>query len=95
MNIYTIVTNDKYEFPVKSNIRLAEVAVFLGVAKGTVRNMVFKPRKKSKYKVVVTGKIKPDRQVYMKRYDMTHDRSEYFRQRYLRNKERAVKSGGC
>lgn len=88
MNLYTIVTNDKYEFPVKSDIRLAEVATFFGVAKGTVWNMVFKPRKTSKYKVLVTGKVETDRQAYMKRYDMTHDRSEYFRQRYLRNKER-------
>ena len=29
MNLYTIVTNDKYEFPVKCDVRVGEAAVFL------------------------------------------------------------------
>lgn len=86
MNLYTIVTNDKYEFPVKSDVRVAEVAEFLHVKPVTIRNMVLKPRKNSPYKVLVTGKVGFDRKTYMKRYDMTHDRTEYYKQRYLRNK---------
>ena len=87
MNLYTVVTNDKYEFPVKSDMRVAEVAKFLGVAKSTVRNMVFKPRKKSKYKVVVTGKVEYDHKEYLRKYFKTHDRAEYKRQYYLKRKQ--------
>ena len=86
MNLYTIVTNDEYEFPVKCDIRVKEVANFLGTTTGNVRNMVLKPRKKSKYKVIVTGKVQYERKSYCKKYDMTHDRSEYFHERYLLKK---------
>lgn len=86
MNLYTVVTNDELELPVKSDMRVGEVAEFLGTTKNNVRRMICRPPKKAKYKVVVTGKVKVDREAYEKRYRMTHDRSEYFRQRYLRMK---------
>ena len=84
MNLYTIVTNDKYEFPVKCGLRTSEVAEFLGVTTSTVRNMVYKPRKKSKYKVVFEKKYIFDREKWQIRYDMTHDRTEYFKEYYRR-----------
>lgn len=87
MNLYTIVTNDKYEFPVKSDMRVKEVAEFFGTTTNNVRHMVCRPRKKSKYKVIVTGKVVVDRKLYQKRYDLMRDRTEYDRQRYLRKKE--------
>lgn len=86
MNLYTIVTNDKYELPVKSDIRVAEVAKFLNTTTNNVRNMVVKPRKKSKYKVILSGKIKIDQKEQQKIYRMTHDRTEYFRRYYLKRK---------
>ena len=86
MNLYTIVTNDKYEMPVKCDMRVGEVAAFLGTTKNNVRNMVLKPRKKSKYKVIVSGKVEFDRAEYARRYYMTHDRTEYFRRWYLDRK---------
>ena len=86
MNLYTIVTNDAYEFPIKSDIRVGEAAAFLETTKNNVRNMVIKPRKKSKYKVIVSGKVEFDRAKYARRYYMTHDRTEYFRQMYLKRK---------
>ena len=86
MNLYTIVTNDKYELPVKCDVKVKEVADFLGTTTGNVWNMVCKPRKKSKYKVIVTGKVEYDKRAYCKRYSMTHDRSAYFRDRYRRLK---------
>lgn len=89
MNLYTIVTNDAYEFPVKSDIRVKEAAEFLHTTTNNVRNMVFKPRKKSKYKVIVSGKVVFDRKAYEKQCRMTHDRTEYFRQ-YYSNKKSAV-----
>ncbi len=87
MNLYTIVTNDEYEFPVKCDLRVREAATFLGVGTNDVRRMVCRPPKKSAYRVVITGKEKVDRRMYEKKYRMTHDRSEYFRERRLKLKE--------
>lgn len=86
MNLYTIVTNDEYEFPVRCDIRVKEAADFLETTTGNVRNMVLKPRKKSKYKVIITGKVKFDKRAYCKMYSMTHDRSAYYKERYGRLK---------
>lgn len=86
MNLYTIVTNDEYELPVKCDVRVKEVADYLGTTTNNVQNMVCKARKKSKYKVIVTGKVECDKRAYCKRYSMTHDRSAYFRDRYRRLK---------
>lgn len=86
MNLYTIVTNDEYELPVKCDVKIKEAADFLGTTPGNVRNMLCKPRKKSKYRVIVTGKVGFDARAYNKRYAMTHDRSKYFRERYRRMK---------
>lgn len=87
MNLYTIVTNDAYEFPVKSDIRVKEVAEFLSTTTNNVRNMVCKPRKKSKYKVIISGKVVVNREEYEKRYRITHDRTEYFKQYYINHKQ--------
>lgn len=86
MNLYTIVTNDEYELPIKCDLRVREAATFLGTTTDKVRSIVIRPLKKSKYKVVVTGKVKFNQAEYMKRYDMTHDRSEYFREYHRRKK---------
>lgn len=82
MNLYTIVTNDEYEFPVKCDLRVREAARFLGVGANDVRRMVCRPPKRSPYRVVIIGKVVVDRREYEKRYRMAHDRSEYFRERY-------------
>lgn len=82
MNLYTIVTNDQYELPIQCDIRVKEVAEFLGTTTNNVRNMVVKPRKKSKYKVIISGKYEYDKKAYLKRYAMTHDRSEYHKNYY-------------
>lgn len=90
MNLYTIVTNDEYEFPVKCDARVKEVADFLGTTTGNVRNMVLNPRKKSKYKVIISGKVEFNKREYCKIYAMTHDRSEYNKERYRRLKNERV-----
>lgn len=84
MNLYTIVTNDKYELPVLCDLNVKEAAEFMGTTGNNLRNMVLKPRKKARYKVIITGKVKSDKAAYQKMYDMTHDRSEYFKQYYRR-----------
>lgn len=85
MNLYTIVANDEYEFPVKCDLRV-KAAGFLGVSTNDVRRMVRRPPKRSPYRVVITGEVMVDRREYEKKYRMTHDRSEYFRERYRRSK---------
>lgn len=86
MNLYTIVTNDKYEIPVICDLRAKEAAEFLQTTVGNVRNIVLKPRKRSQYKVVVTGKVLFDKGKYNKEYAMKHDRSEYFKEYYRRKR---------
>lgn len=86
MNLYTIVTNDRYELPVICDLRVKEAAEFLGTTTNNVRLMVCKPPKKSVYKVIITGKVEVDRRIYEKRYRIAHDRSEYFRERWKRTR---------
>lgn len=76
VNLYMIVTNDKYELPVKCDAKVEDVADFLNTTPSNVRHMVCKPRKNSKYKVVVIGKVRFDKKEYAKRYAITHDRSK-------------------
>ena len=81
MNLYTVVTNDRYEFPVKCDIRAGEAARFLGVSASWMHRIVHDPQKKSRYRVIVSGKVKFDKRAYDKWYGMTHDRSRYFSER--------------
>ena len=90
MNLYMIVTNDRYELPVKCDITVREAAEFLGVTPGHVHRMVCKPPKRTKYKVVIIGKINADPKQYQKQhqqqYRASHDRSEYFREYHKKRK---------
>ncbi len=96
MNLYMIVTNDRYELPVKCGLSAGEAAEFLGVKPVRVWKMARKPPKKSKYKAVVVGKYTPDKKSYQKQYQkkyrMTHDRSGYFRE-YYESRKRRQKEG--
>lgn len=98
MNLYMIVTNDKYELPCAVDLNIHEVANFIGTTLGTAKNMVYRPRKNAKYKVLISRKMCRQRQKLenRKRYDKTRDRSEYFRERYKRMKERKqISCGPC
>lgn len=86
-NLYTIVTNDEYELPVKSDITAKEAADFLDITTNAVHQRVFKPAKRSKYKIVVSGRVKFDESAYRKMYSLTHDRSQYFKEYYRKKKE--------
>ena len=68
MNLYSIVTNDEYEMPVKTDIRVEEAARFLSTSTNNIRHMVCRPLVKSKYKVIVTGKVEHDAKLYNKTY---------------------------
>lgn len=93
MKTYVIVTNDALELPVSEEIIGADaVAQRLGIKLQRFRRCLCDgfPRK-AKYKAVVVA----DRQFEDlaernrergKAYRMTHDRTEYFKQRYRRKK---------
>jgi len=94
--VYMIVTNDEYETPVKCDIIGAkDVADYMGISLSYLRQMLCgaKPWAK-KYKVIVIDQAKlheKNRMYYNKRYYMTHDRTEYYKQYYKNNKERINK----
>lgn len=92
INLYTIVTNDEYEFPVQCDLKVKEAADFLGITTNNVYQRVFKPVKKSKYKIVITGRVKFDKQIYDKMYSLSHDRSQYFK-KYYRKKVKLDRKG--
>ena len=81
--LYTIVTNDEYELPVKCDATAQECAEYLGTTPMNVYNMAFKHRKKSKYNVIISGHVKESR-----KKNPPKDRSQYFRDRYM-----AIKNG--
>lgn len=87
-NLYTIVTNDEFELPVISDLKVKEAAKFLGCTENYVRRMINRPVKKLKYKPIVSGSISHDHRAYQKKYAMTHDRTEYYHL-YYQNRKRS------
>lgn len=92
MNLYTIVTADQYELPVKCDVRVHEAASFLGVTHSYIHQLIFYGRAKNGYRIIVSRKTTFDRKAYRKQYDMTHDRSEYFKEYYKRKVRNGKKS---
>lgn len=95
MKTYMIVTNDKYELPVRADLVGAQqVADYLGLTVNRVRKNICTGiwNHRQQYKAVVVGdaegSIEERRRAYNKRYSMSHDRSEYYRQYYRTKKER-------
>lgn len=93
MKTYMVVTNDEYELPVSGELVGAKaVADFMCLPISTVNKYIsVKVPRKSKYKpVLLQEKQHEDKQAYnraySKRYDMTHDRSDYFRKQYQKKK---------
>lgn len=93
--VYMIVTNDEYETPVKCDIIGAKaVAEYMGISLSYLYCMVVgsKPWSiKLKYKAICIGEAKlkqKNKNMYSKKYAMEHDRTEYYRQWYLKNKQK-------
>lgn len=91
---YMIVTNVKYELPVAQDlIGAAAVAEYLGLSVNRIRKNLCsgKWNHKQKYKAVAVGSGITDsverKREYSRRYQFSHDRTEYFRQYYRRKKE--------
>lgn len=88
MNLYTIVTNDAYELPVLCDVRVAAAAEYLNTTPEGIRRMVCRPPRRSAYKPVVTGRVRHDSRKYYRNYRQTHDRTEYMKRYYQKNRER-------
>lgn len=88
MNLYTIVTNDAYELPVLCDVRAAAAAEYLHTTPEGIRRMVCRPPRRSEYKPVVAGQVTHDSRRYYRNYSQTHDRTEYMKRYYQKNRER-------
>ena len=95
MKTYMIVTNDAYEMPVMQNLKGAsQVSDYLGLSVNRIRKNLCTGvwNHKQKYKAVVDNSCTVDalerRREYNMRYSMTHDRTEYYRQYYLRKNKK-------
>lgn len=88
-----IVTNDKYEIPVKMDcIGVKQAADYIGISENYARKMMCGYCKwTTKYKIVQFGVYKPNRKEYMKQYDFTHDRTEYFKEYHKKRMEQKRK----
>lgn len=98
MKIYLIVTNDELELPVSEEITGAEEAAKrLGIKKQRLRRCLCEGFPVAyKYKAIIVSERTIDdekerRRAYNKKYAMTHDRTEYYRDRYLVRKANKMK----
>lgn len=100
MRRFLIVTNNDLRLPLADCKNLREVSEYLGLSLQYVRELNCGSKsysKKATYRIESydDGIDKKEmRRIYHKKYDMTHDRSEYFRKRYNRLKaERRINNG--
>lgn len=100
MKTYMIVTNDKYELPVSDEIVGAKaVSKELCIELQSLRNYLhsgFPKRLKNKVIILKNQQYSDKHQYnkdYAKRYSMTHDRSEYYKEYQRKKKERLQKNG--
>ena len=76
-----LVTNDEYEYPVRDNLTAMEAGRLLGISANSLRQHIHRGQwKKFKYRVVPYDAEPIDKGIYQKKYSLTHDRTEYFRQ---------------
>lgn len=86
MNLYTVITTDQYEVPVLCDIPIDDVADFLGTTSNNVRQLVCRQKERNGYKVIVSKKnIRSDPE-WKELYNAVHNRDEYYREYYRRNK---------
>ena len=81
--IYNIYTNDDLELPLVCGVIGAKaVSEFTGLSVEQIRKRLFtKSWTRCKYKVVIVGNVENDQEKYMIKYNLTHDRTEYFKRR--------------
>ena len=92
---YMIVTNDRYERPLQHDLVGAEaVAEYLGMSVSGVRKCLMTGKwshLRTKKAVAVGVKVAEDPYIVQKRWELEHDRSDYFRQRYRKKQNENTK----
>ena len=88
--IYNIVTNDELEIPLAVGVIGAKaVSAYTGLTVSRIRKSLFYDNwGRSKYKAVEVGLVENNQEAYMIKYNLTHDRSEYWRERAWTKKRR-------
>lgn len=81
--IYDVITNDSLELPLACGLVGAKaVSEFTGLTVEAIRKKLFcNDWGKCKYKVVISGVVENNQEKYMIKYNLTHDRTEYFKRR--------------
>lgn len=91
MNLYTVIAADKYEVPVLCDVSIDDAADFLHTTSNNVRQLVCSQRIRNGYKVVVSKKNIRSTPEWKELYKSVHNRDEYYREYYRRNKYVAAK----
>ena len=80
-----VVSNDEYELPIMQFKSAQECGDHFGISANSVRQRVCRNGLINGNKIVSVS-VKVNKHAYQKHYDMTHDRTEYFRELYRRKK---------
>ena len=85
IKLYDIVTNDKWEYPVKYNLVGAkQVAKYLGITENMVRQCLCRGRFKGEYKAIEVGvRVLSNKQ--KKRKQRAYNARQYRRRKELQN----------
>lgn len=83
-----VITNDELELPLMQFSSAQECGEHFGVSANVVRQKVCRKGLIDGNRIITIPdpEWKNEKQAYQKRYSMTHDRTEYFRERYRKKK---------
>ena len=83
-----IITNDQFELPLMQFSSAEECGEHFGLSANVVRQRVCRKGLIDGNRIITIAdpEWKNDKKAYQKRYSMTHDRTEYFKERYRRKK---------
>ena len=86
--IFMVITNDELELPLMQFSSAKECGEHFGISANAVRQKVCRGRLIEGHKIITISdpNWEYNKQAYQKRYSMTHDRTEYFKERYRRKK---------
>lgn len=85
MNLYTIMSED-CKSEVLCDVRIKEVAAFMGITNNYVSQLVRSGKARSGYRVVVSQRNIRGNQDWKDYYSRSHNRTEYYKEYYMRRK---------
>lgn len=85
IKLYDVVTNDKWEYPVKYNLVGAKsVAAYLGITENVVRQSLCRGRFSGKYKAIEVG-VRTLSTKQKKRKEKAYNAKKYLRRKAAQN----------